>query len=133
MKKKNLYFLAAIASITLLLTCAPAFADEPIMPQAGCSNELTSVLSWLDLTVCPQAFCNDDDDCRSICPSDPRSACNLSTGTCTYSSGGGTGGGGCSHNAIWSPGRFCNDQSDCTSCFGGCSGYCAADGICRVN
>lgn len=129
MNKKNLYLLAAVV---LLLACAPAFAAEPATPRTGCPNELTSALPWLDLAVCPQAFCFDDDDCRSICPSDPGAFCNLSTGTCTYPSGGGPGGGNCTSNAICRPARFCNDQSDCTSCFGGCAGYCAADGICRL-
>ena len=131
MRAKSPYVFAAFV---LLLTCAPAFAADaqPIVPQTNCSTKLITALAWLQLSACPQAFCNDDGDCQSLCPDDPGAFCNLSTGTCTYSTGSGPGAGGCQSGSLCTPARFCNDNSDCASCFEGCSGYCAPDGICRL-
>lgn len=131
MQKKNPCILAAL---TLFLALTPAFAADlaPIAPAANCSQELTAATSWQQRSFCPQSFCTDDDYCQSLCPSNPGSYCNLFTSTCVYPTGGGPGGGGCQSGALCTPGRFCNDQSDCASCTGGCPGYCAADGICRL-
>lgn len=128
MKKKSLYLLALLA---LLGASVPAWADA-VPPAAACATELSGLApDWMPLT-CPQSFCLDDDHCRSICPSDPGATCNLSTGTCSYSGGSGPGGGSCSSGALCTPGRFCNDHDDCSSCLGGCSGYCAPDSVCRI-
>jgi len=131
MRVKSPYILAAFV---LLLACVPAFAadPQPVAPQTNCSAKAIAAPTWLQLSVCRQSFCTDDQYCRSICPSDPGAYCNLSTGTCTYSTGGGTGGGGCQSGSLCSPARYCLDNSDCASCFGGCAGYCAPDGVCRL-
>jgi hypothetical protein len=131
MNKRALCMFLATA---LLLACAPAFAAEPIPPRAACSNDLTGTPAWQPRMICPESFCNDDWYCTEACPSNPDSYCNLFTYTCVYpgSGGPGSGGGSCPSGGVCAPGRFCNSNSDCTSCTGGCSGYCAGDGICRV-
>ncbi len=126
--------LLVFAAAALFLS-APAFAADaaPLPAPALCSTQPPLALPWLQLTVCPQSFCNDDDECRGLCPSDPGAYCQLSTWTCVYpSSGGSGGGGGCQSGSICTPARFCDGLNNCSTCGNGCSGYCASDGICRV-
>jgi hypothetical protein len=125
-----------LVAIALFLPLAPAFAADaaPVAPSSACSTELTSLPPWLALTACADAFCNNDDDCRSACPNATTAICNVSTETCTYSfsSGGGPGTGSCQSGALCLPLRDCFDNSDCASCTGGCAGFCAPDGVCRL-
>jgi hypothetical protein len=115
----------------LLFAASPSLGAESALFGA-CDQAAVAPLPWIEQSACPQAFCGSDDDCRSVCPSDPSTFCSPFTYTCVYSPGSNPGGGSCQSGSVCGPGRFCNDDSDCTSCAGGCSGFCASDGVCRV-
>jgi len=126
--------------LSLLTVLVVAFAlSAPVLAAPGapvsCDTFLGTAVGEAPvgpLNLCSQSFCNDDDDCQAACPSDPGAFCSFSSWTCVYPGGSGSGGPGCQSGSICSPARFCNDLSDCSSCDGGCSGYCAVDGVCRI-
>jgi hypothetical protein len=126
--------LSPFLALALLLAGAPAFAAgaAPGAPRASCPTEPAALApSWLvNTAACNQGFCNDDQDCRELCPDDPGATCDLGTWTCVFSPGSGSSG-SCQSGSVCSPARFCQDHGDCAAC-DGCSGYCAADSVCRV-